>query len=62
MSDVTTQLVNGMLMVTLDLPSRHERCQFTFKPVSQTLGDLLNSVRDEDKGIERLAAFLPGMT
>ena len=60
LTDVSTQLVNGLLLVTMVLPSRQERCQFSFRPVGQTLGDVLNSIQEEDKGIERLAAYLPG--
>ncbi|KAI8429529.1 hypothetical protein MSG28_000162 [Choristoneura fumiferana] len=41
MSDVTVTYRRGLPVITVPLPSRRERCRFTLRPVSQTVGDLL---------------------
>ncbi|XP_069834615.1 calcium uniporter regulatory subunit MCUb, mitochondrial [Dendropsophus ebraccatus] len=56
-SDVTIQYNHGLPVVTLTLPSRNERCQFTIKPMSTTLGQFLKDIQKEDQGIDRLAAI-----
>ncbi|XP_039293368.1 calcium uniporter protein, mitochondrial isoform X1 [Nilaparvata lugens] len=43
-----------MPQLTVPLPSRRERCRFTLRPVSHTVGDLLAMLRHEDKGIDRV--------
>ncbi|XP_063821068.1 calcium uniporter protein, mitochondrial isoform X2 [Ostrinia nubilalis] len=47
----------GLPVITVPLPSRRERCRFTLRPVSQTVGDLLEQVKAEDRGVERAAAL-----
>jgi len=46
---------NGFVVVTLPLPSRNEDCEFTLRPISNQVKDLVNNVYDEDKGIDRIA-------
>lgn len=50
-------LNNGLPMITLPLPSRREACQFTLRPLSDTVGDFIYSVQDEDGGVERVAVY-----
>ncbi|XP_027760372.1 calcium uniporter regulatory subunit MCUb, mitochondrial isoform X4 [Empidonax traillii] len=55
--EVTINYRHGLPMITLMLPTRGERCQFTVKPVVTTVGAFLQDVRREDKGIERAEVF-----
>ncbi len=57
---VDVRYEDGLPVVVLPLPSRRERCQFTLKPITHTLGDLLNFIQEEDKGVDRLAVYSPG--
>lgn len=52
-SDVTVKYIRGLPNVVVPLPSRNEKCQFALRPVSHNVGDFLNMLRAEDKGIDR---------
>lgn len=52
-SDVSVIYHRGLPRVTVPLPSRREKCMFTLKPVTHTVGDFLDMLRQEDKGIDR---------
>lgn len=52
-ADVTIEYSRGLPQVTVPLPSRKERCRFTLRPISNTVGDFLDMLRTEDKGIDR---------
>lgn len=52
-TDVTVKYVRGLPHVVVPLPSRNEKCQFTLRPVSHNVGDFLDMLRAEDKGIDR---------
>ncbi|KAM5194321.1 calcium uniporter regulatory subunit MCUb, mitochondrial [Mantella aurantiaca] len=56
-SDVAIHYKHGLPVITLSLPSRNERCQFTIKPLTTTVGKFLQDIQNEDRGIERLAAI-----
>ena len=47
----------GMPVLTIPLPSRREKCQFTLRPIGATVGDLLDDISKEDGGIDRAAVF-----
>jgi len=49
--DIT--VVNGLPHITVPLPSRHEKCVFVLKPISNNVGDFLAMLCEEDKGIDR---------
>ena len=49
--DIT--VVNGLPHITVPLPSRHEKCVFALKPISNNVGDFLAMLCAEDKGIDR---------
>ena len=46
-------IINGLPHVTVPLPSRNELCVFALKPVSNTVGDWLEMLKQEDRGIDR---------
>ncbi|KAK9888842.1 hypothetical protein WA026_001065 [Henosepilachna vigintioctopunctata] len=55
MNQVTIEYYRGLPQVTVPLPSRRERCVFTLKPITNTVGDFLEMLRKEDKGIDTVA-------
>jgi len=40
---------------------RNESCQFTLRPVTNTLSDLIEQLQSEDKGVDRVAAHSLGI-
>ncbi|KAJ9573900.1 hypothetical protein L9F63_008699, partial [Diploptera punctata] len=54
-SQVTVEYFRGLPQVTVPLPSRRERCRFTLKPITNTVGDFLAMLCHEDRGIDRVA-------
>ena len=48
--DVTFR--NGFPVVSVPLPSRRENCEFILKPLSHTVKDFVQQLKDEDKGID----------
>uniref|UniRef100_A0A8C4X181 Calcium uniporter protein n=1 Tax=Eptatretus burgeri TaxID=7764 RepID=A0A8C4X181_EPTBU len=56
-NDVIVEYRNGLPVLSLMLPSRKERCEFTLRPVLQTVGDLLQNIQQEDRGIDRTAIY-----
>lgn len=59
-SDVTVVYQNGLPVISVRLPSRRERCQFTLKPISDSVGVFLRQLQEEDRGIDRVAIYSPG--
>ncbi|XP_046493327.1 calcium uniporter protein, mitochondrial isoform X2 [Neodiprion pinetum] len=51
--DVSVVYNRGLPRVTVPLPSRREKCMFTLKPITHTVGDFLDMLKQEDKGIDR---------
>jgi len=47
------KIINGLPHITVPLPSRDEKCVFALKPISNSVGDFLEMLKDEDKGIDR---------
>ncbi|VVD04081.1 unnamed protein product [Leptidea sinapis] len=43
-SQVSVTYRRGLPVITVPLPSRREKCRFTLRPVSQTVGDLLDQL------------------
>uniref|UniRef100_A0A8C0LLT2 Calcium uniporter protein n=1 Tax=Canis lupus dingo TaxID=286419 RepID=A0A8C0LLT2_CANLU len=58
--DVTVVYQNGLPVISVRLPSRRERCQFTLKPISDSVGVFLRQLQEEDRGIDRVAIYSPG--
>ena len=57
---MTVQYRDGLPVVTVPLPSRRESCEFTLKPISHTVADFLQFIREEDGGIDRVAVYKEG--
>lgn len=58
--DVSVVYQNGLPVISVRLPSRRERCQFTLKPLSDTVGVFLQQLQAEDRGIDRVAIYSTG--
>uniref|UniRef100_A0A8B9DRJ0 Calcium uniporter protein n=1 Tax=Anser cygnoides TaxID=8845 RepID=A0A8B9DRJ0_ANSCY len=56
-SEVTVVYQNGLPVISVNLPSRRERCQFTLKPISDSVGVFLQQLQAEDRGIDRVAIY-----
>lgn len=59
-ADVMVVYQNGLPVISICLPSRRERCQFTLKPLSDTVGVFLQQLQAEDRGIDRVAIYSEG--
>jgi len=53
------KIVNGLPHITVPLPSRNEKCLFALKPISNCIGDFLEMLQQEDKGIDRAVIKTP---
>ncbi|MEQ2219424.1 hypothetical protein XENOCAPTIV_017696, partial [Xenoophorus captivus] len=60
LSEVTVVYQNGLPVISVSLPSRRERCQFTLKPLSDCVGVFLQQLQAEDRGIDRVAIYSMG--
>ncbi|CAL2039981.1 unnamed protein product [Caenorhabditis brenneri] len=47
----------GLPLIDIPLPSRNEPCQFTMRPLSDTVGSLCEFLRKEDRGIDYVAVY-----
>ncbi|KGL77361.1 hypothetical protein N309_03819, partial [Tinamus guttatus] len=56
-AEVTVVYQNGLPVISVNLPSRRERCQFTLKPISDSVGVFLQQLQAEDRGIDRVAIY-----
>ncbi|XP_076247002.1 mitochondrial calcium uniporter isoform X2 [Calliopsis andreniformis] len=56
-ADVTVVYHRGLPKITVPLPSRKEKCVFTLKPISHTVGDFIKMLKREDRGIDRAAVL-----
>lgn len=61
LTEVTVVYQNGLPVISVSLPSRRERCQFTLKPLSDCVGVFLQQLQAEDRGIDRVAIYSTGM-
>ncbi|KAK6301408.1 hypothetical protein J4Q44_G00274610 [Coregonus suidteri] len=55
--EVTVVYQNGLPVISVSLPSRSDRCQFTLKPLSDCVGVFLSQLQAEDRGIDRVAIY-----
>lgn len=53
-TEIHVELRRGLPTVTVPLPSRRELCQFTLRPVTNTVGDLTSMLKTEDPGVDRV--------
>ncbi|XP_033207501.1 calcium uniporter protein, mitochondrial isoform X2 [Belonocnema kinseyi] len=52
-AEVTVDYNRGLPRIKVPLPSRRESCVFTLKPITHTVGDFLEMLKREDRGIDR---------
>ncbi|EDO31988.1 predicted protein [Nematostella vectensis] len=57
--NIQVHFKSGFPVVTVPLPSRRELCQFTLRPLSESVKDFIENVKEEDGGIERVAVYDP---
>ncbi|XP_047124657.1 calcium uniporter protein, mitochondrial isoform X1 [Hydra vulgaris] len=57
LNDASCIYRNGFAVFTLPLPSRQENCQFSLRPVSQNVKDLVSFIQEEDKGVDRVVVY-----
>ncbi|KAL0133032.1 hypothetical protein PUN28_000642 [Cardiocondyla obscurior] len=50
---VTVDYYRGLPRITVPLPSRREHCSFTMKPITHTVGNFIDMLKTEDRGIDR---------
>ncbi|XP_006630487.2 calcium uniporter protein, mitochondrial [Lepisosteus oculatus] len=55
--EVSVLYHNGLPVISVRLPSRREVCQFTLKPISDSVGIFLQQLQAEDRGIDRVAIY-----
>lgn len=60
LAEVIVVYQNGLPVISVSLPSRRERCQFTLKPLSDCVGVFLQQLQAEDRGIDRVAIYSTG--
>uniref|UniRef100_A0A1I8GPK2 Calcium uniporter protein n=2 Tax=Macrostomum lignano TaxID=282301 RepID=A0A1I8GPK2_9PLAT len=48
---------DGLPRFRIPLPSRGKACQFTMKPLTNTVSDLTASIRNEDRGVEQIIFY-----
>ncbi|XP_046638231.1 calcium uniporter protein, mitochondrial-like isoform X2 [Daphnia pulicaria] len=51
---VSVEYLRGLPQLTVPLPSRKELCLFSLRPVTHSVGDLMEQIRSEDRGIDRV--------
>ena len=56
-ASATCAYKNGNIVMTLPMPSRSEDCEFTLRPVSHTVKNLVTFVSEEDRGVDRIALY-----
>ena len=50
---ISINVHHGLPHLTVPLPSRNEKCVFVLRPITHTIGDLLDMLKTEDHGIDR---------
>jgi len=50
---ISINVRHGLPHLTVALPSRNEKCVFVLRPITHTIGDLLDMLKTEDHGIDR---------
>jgi hypothetical protein len=57
MDEISVKYEHGFASLSVPLPSRRERCVFTLLPATQTLGDFVNYLEEEDRGTDHVAVY-----
>ncbi len=53
-ADAKLHFVDGFVKLIVYLPGRREKCEFTLKPINDTVKDLVEYIKLEDKSIEKV--------
>lgn len=61
LDDTKLEYLNGVIKLTLLLPARQEKCEFTLKLLNETVEDLVNNIKKEDKSIEKAQVYTEGI-
>lgn len=56
-AEITVSYDRGLVAVSLKLPSRLEQCRFTLRPLTDTLGDFVRYIQEEDHGVDFVAVY-----
>ena len=59
-AEATIDYHRGLPRIKVPLPSRRESCIFTLKPITHTVGDFLEMLKCEDRGIDRASVTTLG--
>ena len=49
--------MNGLIKLTITLPARNEKCEFSLRLLNDTVGVLVDHLKQEDKSIEKAQLF-----
>ena len=52
--------MNGLIKLTIYLPAKQEKCEFTLKLYNDTVGTLTENIKSEDKSIEKAHIYATG--
>ena len=55
------ELKNGLVVLTVPLVIKQEKCLFSLKPVNENVGNFIDYLKKEDKGIEKVNIYTIGM-
>jgi hypothetical protein len=55
------ELKNGLVVLTVPLVIRKEKCLFRLKPVNENVGNFIDYLKKEDIGIEKVNIYTLGM-
>jgi len=58
--EISVKHSGGFVSLSIPLPSRRERCVFTFLPATQTVADLVLQLKLEDKGTDHVNVYSLG--
>jgi len=51
------EFINGLIKLTIMLPARNEKCEFSLKLLNDSVGTLVEYLKQEDKSIEKAQVF-----
>lgn len=60
LSETRIELKNGLAKLILMLPARREFCEFNLQIFNQTVGQLIEQIKLEDKSIEKVVFYTNG--
>ena len=61
-TEIEVKYTRGFVSLSVPLPSRRERCVFTFLAATQTVADLITQLEHEDKGTDHVAVYSLGIS